>query len=259
MDLGLRDKVALITGVGSQVGIGKAIALTLAGEGCDIIASDIDIEGAEKTASEIKALGRKVVVSKTDITKVPDVNAMVKTGLDEFGKIDILVNNAGGTQFTGPLAEANIDIIEKEIKLNLMGVFYCVKAVLPHMMEKRSGKIVNISSNAARMGVPGGSGYCAAKTGLLGLTRSMALEAGPMGINVNAVAPGFVLTNFYGGEGAPMLAALPPELKDPVKKTPLGIEITTQDIANTVLFLVTDLSDKITGQVISVDCGITMA
>ena len=258
MDLGLKGKVALITGVGSQVGMGKAIALTLAGEGCDIIASDIDIEGAKKTASEIRALGRKVIAVKADVTSVDEVNKMVKAGLDEFGKIDILVNNAGGTHFTGPLAAANLADIEKEIKLNLMSVFYCAKAVLPHMMERKSGKIVNISSVAARQGVPGGSGYCSAKTGIIGLTRSLAIEAGPMGINVNAIAPGLVVTNFYGGEGAPMLAALPPELKDPEKLTPLGKEITTQDVANSVLFLVTDLSDKITGQVISVDSGLTM-
>lgn len=258
MDLGLKDKVALITGVGSQAGIGKAIALTLAGEGCDIIASDIDIEGAKKTASEIQAIGRQVVAVKTDVTKIDEINKMVKAGLDEFGKIDILVNNAGGTNFTGPLAEANMEDIEKEIKLNLMSVFYCAKAVLPHMIKRKSGKIVNISSIAARQGVPGGSGYCSAKTGVLGLTRSLAMEAGPMGINVNAIAPGLVLTNFYGGEGAPMLAALPTEMKDPEKLTPLGKEIKTQDIANTVLFLVTDLSDKITGQLISVDCGQTM-
>ena len=258
MDLGLNNKVALITGVGSQVGMGKAIALTLAREGCDIIASDVDIEGAKKTASEIRALGREVIAVKADVTKVDEVNKMVEAGLKEFGKIDILVNNAGGTRFIGPLATANLEDIEKEIKLNLMSVFYCAKAVLPHMMERQSGKIVNISSIAARQGVPGGSGYCSAKTGLLGLTRSLSMEAGRMGINVNAIAPGLVVTNFYGGEGAPMLAALPPELKDPEKLTPLGKEITTQDIANSVLFLVTHLSDKITGQVISVDCGQTM-
>jgi NAD(P)-dependent dehydrogenase (short-subunit alcohol dehydrogenase family) len=255
MDLGLKDKVALVTGVGSQVGMGKAIALTLAKEGCDIIATDIDIEGAEKTASEIRALGQKALVVKTDITNFNEVNEMVKAGLDEFGKIDILVNNAGGTRFAGFLAEAKMEDIEHEIKLNLMGAFYCSKAVIPHMIEKKSGKIVNIASSASRMGVPGGSGYCSAKTGILGLTRTLAMELGRMGINVNGISPGFVLTNFYGGEGAPFLANLPPEMKNPEERTPLGKKIFPQDIANAVLFLVTDLAEKITGQVILVDSG----
>ena len=255
MDLGLKDKVALVTGVGSQVGMGKAIALTLAKEGCDIIASDIDIEGAEKTAAEIRALGRKVLVFKTDITKLDEVNELVKAGLNEFNKIDILINNAGGTRFAGFLAEANIEDIEQEIRLNLMGAIYCSKAVISHMIEKKSGKIVNIASSAARMGVPGGAGYCSAKTGILGLTRTLAMELGRMGINVNGISPGFVLTNFYGGEGAPMLANLPPEMKNPEDRTPLGKKIFPQDIANAVLFLVTDLSEKITGQVIMVDSG----
>ena len=258
MDLGLKNKVALVTGVGSQVGMGKAIALTLAKEGCDIIATDIDIEGAEKTVSEIRALGQKALAIKTDITSFNEVNEMVKAGLDEFGKIDILVNNAGGTRFAGFLAEAKLEDIEQEIKLNLMGALYCSKAVIPHMIEKKSGKIVNIASSAARMGVPGGSGYCSAKTGMLGLTRTLAMELGRMGINVNGISPGFVLTNFYGGEGAPMLANLPPEMKNPEERTPLGKKILPQDIANAVLFLVTDLAEKITGQVIMVDSGEVM-
>lgn len=257
MDLGLKDKVALVTGVGSQVGMGKAIALTLAKEGCHIIASDVDNEGAEKTAKEIRALGRRALVVKTDITKSDDVNGMVDAGLKEFGKIDILVNNAGGTRFAGFLIDAKLEDIEHEIRLNLLGTLYCSKAVLPHMIKNRSGKIVNIASTAAKMGVPGGSGYCSAKTGLLGLTRTLAIEAGRMGINVNAVAPGFVLTNFYGGEGAPMLAVLPPEMQNPENRTALGKKIVPQDIANAVLFLVTELSDKITGQLIIVDSGET--
>ncbi|MBN2062650.1 MAG: SDR family oxidoreductase [Deltaproteobacteria bacterium] len=259
MDLGLKNKVALVTGAGSQVGLGKAIALTLAKEGCDIIVSDMDISGAEKTAAEIREIGRRSLAVKTDITKIDEVNAMVKAGLDEFKKIDILINNAGGTRFAGFLSEANLEDIEHEIRLNLLGTLYCSKAVIPHMLENKSGKIVNIASTAAKMGVPGGCGYSSAKTGILGLTRSLAMEAGRMGINVNAVAPGFVLTNFYGGEGAPMLEILPPEMKNPEKLTALGKKILPQDIANTVLFLVTELSDKITGQLIIVDCGQIMS
>jgi len=254
MDLELKDKIALVTGVGSQVGIGKAIALALAKEGCDIIATDIDLEGAQKTGDEIKALGRKALVIKADVTENNEVKEMVQAGLKEFGKIDILVNNAGGTTFSGPLAEAKQGDIDKEINLNLMGVIYCTKAVLPAMIARKSGKVVNMSALAGRSGVPGGSGYTAAKAAIIGFTRAIAMEAGPLGINVNAIAPGMVMTNFYGGEGAPML---PPQMRQSIENptAPTRRMTTTQDIANAVLFLVSDMSRNITGQTISVDGG----
>jgi 3-oxoacyl-[acyl-carrier protein] reductase len=257
MDLGLKGKVAFVTGVGSQIGMGKAIALALAGEGCDIIATDIDLDGAQKTADEVKALGRKALVIKADVTKKAEVDEMVKAGLKEFGKIDILVNNAGGTTFSGPLAEAKQEDIDQEINLNLMGVIYCTKAVLPAMIARKSGRVVNISSNAGRSAVPGGSGYTAAKTGIIGLTRAVAMEVGPAGINVNAIAPGLAMTNFYGGEGAPKL---PPQMRQSSENpmAPTRKITTTRDIANAVLFLVSDMSGNITGQTISVDGGQTM-
>ncbi|MBN2062371.1 MAG: SDR family oxidoreductase [Deltaproteobacteria bacterium] len=255
MDLGLKGKVALVTGVGSQAGMGKAIALALAREGCDVIGADIDLAGAEKTAEEVRGTGRKMLAVKADVTNIDEVNSMVKKGMDEFGKIDILVNNAGGTTFSGPLGEADLNNIEKEIRLNLMGVFYVSKAVIPHMVKnKAGGKILNISSIGARMGIPGGSGYCAAKSGVLGITKSLARELGPFGINVNVILPNLVLTNFYGGEGAPMLAEAPPEMKDPKTLTVLGRDITTEDIADTVLYFVSDMSRNVTGQALNV-CG----
>ena len=258
MDLGLKDKVALVTGIGSQAGMGKAICLTLAREGCDIIGSDIDQEGAEKTAEEVRALGRKCVVYNADITKVDEVNDMVEAGSKEFGKINILVNNAGGTSFSGFLEVAKLEDIEKDINLNLLGVFYVCKAVIPHLIESESGKIVNISSIGARNGIPGGTGYSAAKSGVMGVTKSLARELAPSKINVNAIVPNLVKTHFFGGEGAPMLSEVPSEMKDPDKISPLGVEITPQDIANTVLFLVTDLSRNITGQSINVCGGASM-
>lgn len=257
MDLGIQGKVALVTGVGSQIGMGKAIALALAREGCDIIATDIDLNGAQQTGAEIKALGRKAFVIKADVLNNNEVNDMVQAGIKEFGKIDILINTAGGTTFSGYLAEAKQEDIDKEINLNLMGTIYCTKAVLPSLIAQKSGKIVNFSSNVAYSGMPSGSGYSAAKAGIMGFTRAIAKEVGPSGINVNAIAPGLVLTNFYSNERAPKL---PPQVLQN-KENPMAPTrriTTTQDIANAVLFLVSDVSRNITGHTICIDGGQTM-
>jgi len=257
MDFGLKGKVALVSGVGSQIGMGKAIALALAKEGCDIIATDIDLNGAQQTGNEIRASGRKAFVVKANVLVNTEVNEMVKAGLKEFGKIDILINTAGGTTFSGFLVDAKQEDIDKEINLNLMGTMYCTKAVLPAMIAQKSGKIINISSNVAYSGMPGGSGYSAAKAGIIGFTRAIAREAGPSGINVNAIAPGLTLTNFYSNERAPKL---PPQVLQN-KENPMAPTrriTTTQDIANAVLFLVSDLSRNITGHTICIDGGQTM-
>jgi NAD(P)-dependent dehydrogenase (short-subunit alcohol dehydrogenase family) len=252
MDYGLKGKVAVVTGTASQVGMGKAICVTLAKEGCDIVATDINTEGAEKTAAEVRATGRKCLVLKVDVTNRADVANMVKAAIKEFGKIDILVNNAGGTVFTGPLAEAKFGEIDKEIKLNLFGVMNCVKAVLPGMIERKYGKILNVSSTAGRYGVPGGSGYSAAKDAVIGLTKAVAREVGPSNININAIAPGQVLTNFYGGEGMPMM---PPAMRERAKMVAMRRITSVQDIANLVAFYVSDVSQNIQGQTTVIDGG----
>jgi NAD(P)-dependent dehydrogenase (short-subunit alcohol dehydrogenase family) len=251
MELGLKGKIALVTGTASQVGIGKAVALTLAKEGCQIISCDIDIAGAEKTAAEVRALKQKAVAFKVDVTDRNQVNEMVQKGLKEFGRIDILAGIAGGSAFSGPLVEAKLEAIDKEINLNLIGAINCTKAVLPVMIEHKYGKIILISSDAAFFGVPGGSGYSAAKAGVMAFTRSIAREVGLSGINVNNISPGLVITNFYGGEGAPML---PPQLRKSAEN-PLGKMTTTQDIANMLVFLASDVSGNITGQCFVVDGG----
>jgi len=257
MELGLQGKIALVTGAGSQIGMGKAIALALAREGCNIIVTDIDLNGAQQTGNEIRAFGRKTLVLKANVMVITEVNEMVKAGQKEFGKIDILINTAGGTTFSGFLAEAKLEDIEKEINLNLLGTIYCTKAVLPGMIAQKSGKIVNISSNVAYNGMPSGSGYSAAKAGVIGFTRAIAREVGPSGINVNAIAPGLTLTNFYSNERAPKL---PPQVLQN-KENPMAPtrKITTvQDIANTALFLVSEVSGNITGHTICIDGGQTM-
>ena len=255
MELGLKDKIAIVTGTGSQSGIGKSVALTLAREGCHIASCDIDLAGAEKTAAEIRALKRKAVAFKLDITDKDQVNKVFEEVLRTFSRIDILAHIAGGTAFTGPLVDAKIELIEKEIKLNLMGAIACTKAVLPSMMKNKYGKIILISSDAAFVGLPGGSGYSSAKAGVMSFTRSIAREAGPFGINVNNICPGLVIsTNFYGGEGAPML---PPEIRKG-GDNPLGKNIMPQDIANMLAFLVSDVAGGITGQCYIVDGGQVM-
>ncbi len=249
MDLKLTDKVALITGTGSQIGFGKGIALTLAREGCDIISVDVDLEGAQKTAAEVKALGRKAMAIKADITKKAEVDNAVKEALAEFGKIDILVNNAGRASGVRPFVsttEAQWDI---DIDVNLKGTLYFTHAVLPHMLERKYGKIVNFSTHAAHQptGLAGAGPYIAAKAGVVMLSKTLAGEVGPSGININIIAPGPGATNFHRASGAPPQMT---ELVESMAKE--GLTVTPEDIANTVAFLVSDVSRKLSGQVIEV-------
>jgi len=276
MDLGLTDKVAFVTGAGSQMGMGKEIALTLAREGCHIAASDINLEGTEKTVSEIKNLGRKAIALKADICNAAEVKKVVAEAIQKLGKIDILVNVAGGATFGGPLAEMAEENIDKELTLNLRGAMNCMRAVLPDMLSRKSGKIVSISSFSARTGVAGAVVYGAAKEGIIGLTKGLAKEVGSSGINVNAIAPGLVLTEFYGpgfsklpGPMRPGAAPPgPPPGGTPAGGPPPGGQpggggppmggpklTTTKDVANMVAFLVSDISSNVQGQTISVDGG----
>jgi 3-oxoacyl-[acyl-carrier protein] reductase len=245
MDLGLKGKVALVTGAGSQIGFGKAIALTLAREGCDVIVGDMNIEGAEQTAAEIRALKRKAIAIKADIRNKDEVNNMVKTALKEFGKIDILVNNAGAPGIGPPTSEEVWDI---NVNINFKGTWHVTNAVIPHMRERKSGKIVNFSSSVARSGT--GGLYAAAKEAVIGLTKSWARELGPLGINVNGIAPGMGDTGFQVA-----VKATPEQKQRFISTVPMRRLTTPQDIANTVAFLVSDVSIDITGQTIQVDGG----
>ena len=231
--------------------MGKAIALTLAREGCELIITDIDQEGLEKTAAEVKATGRKVIAIRADITKKQEIEEMVVAALKEFQKIDILVNAAGAGTLDKPFLEKTEDDWDADIDLNLKGVLYCTKAVLPQMLQRKWGKIVNISSCASKLSSPTVSTYAAAKTGLIGFTRALAGEVASAGINVNAVSPGVTMTNF--------LSRIDPEkLEGFISNIPTGKANTSQDIANMVAFLVSDVSTNIVGQNFSVDGGMTM-
>jgi 3-oxoacyl-[acyl-carrier protein] reductase len=245
VDLGFKGKVAVVTGAGSQKGFGKGIALVLAKEGCDIAVSDIDLEGAEKTAKEIRGLGRKAIALKTDVTSISQADDMIKSVLEQFGKVDILVNNAGGSTPPQSFAETAEMKWNKDIDLNLRGVLNCTRAVLPHMISHRSGKIVNISSVAGLAGQPSGTVYGAAKAGVIAFTQGLAQEVIGSGINVNCIAPGLGATAFFDNMG--------PELNELVKEMIAANRcIAPEDIGNAVAFLVSDVSRQLVGQCLAV-------
>ncbi len=252
MDYELKGKVALVTGSASQIGIGKAVCITLAKEGCDIISTDIDLEGAEQTATEVKALRRKAIALKADVANKAEVGEMVKTALKEFGKIDILVNTAGMAAGGGPFLEQPEEYWEKDIAINLYGTMNCIKAVAPGMIERKYGKIINFTSISGRLGRP--ISYAAAKGAVLSITRGMAGDFGPDGINVNAIAPGMVATKFHaraGDRAAQMFEGM-------AERVPMKRIQTVEDMANAVAFLASDVSMNITGQTLQVDGGLMM-
>jgi 3-oxoacyl-[acyl-carrier protein] reductase len=249
MDLGLKGKVALVTGAGSQKGFGNAIALTLAREGCDVIVCDIDYEGARKTAAEIQKLGRKSLAMKMDITNSSEVKSVVGEALKQFKVIDILVNNAGGISAIRNFIDKPEQEWNRDIELNLKGAMNCAYAILPQMIERKKGKIINISSIGATVGIPHTVAYASSKAGIVGFTKNLGVEVAPLGINVNSVAPGMALTNFGGG-------APPPDLLAKARATiPTRRINEPQDVANAVAFLASEAARNIVGQNLGVDGG----
>jgi NAD(P)-dependent dehydrogenase (short-subunit alcohol dehydrogenase family) len=250
MNLNLNGKVALVTGGGSQVGFGKGICLELARNGCDVIVNDIDQAGAEKTAAEVRALGRQAIAIKADVTKVPEVKAMVETALQKFGKIDILVNNAGRTTSPMPFVETPEKNWEIVFSLNVFGVFNCSKAVLPQMLQRKYGKIINIASGAGFTGSPRFIHYGASKAAVMAFTRGLARETVAAGLNVNAIAPGLGDTNFLSTGGFP-----DSEFAKAVTTVPTGRSTTPEEVGNLVSFLASDLARNVVGQTYVMDGG----
>ncbi|MFA4853795.1 MAG: 3-oxoacyl-[acyl-carrier-protein] reductase [Candidatus Omnitrophota bacterium] len=245
----LKDKVALITG-GAR-GIGRAIALTFAKEGADIVVADVNLEIAQKTAMEIEVLGRKALALEMDVTNYEKVEEGINKILDKMGKVDILVNNAGITKdnLLLRMSQADWDAV---INVNLKGTFNCIKAVCRPMIKQRSGRIISIASIIGLMGNPGQANYAASKAGIIALTKTVAKELASRNINANAVAPGFIQTE--------MTAGLAEDIKKKMLEAiPLAKLGTPGDVANLCLFLASDESSYITGQTITIDGGMVMA
>jgi NAD(P)-dependent dehydrogenase (short-subunit alcohol dehydrogenase family) len=250
MDLGFKGKVALLTGSGSQIGFGKAIALLLAREGCDAIAvSDINFDDVKLTAEAVKEAGSKSIAIKADVTSKDDVQKMAKQVVDEYGKIDILINVAGAILGRGLLEEQEEDLWKREIGLNLYGTMLTTQAVIPYMREKGYGVIVNIGSGSSHMYSHGVSAYAIAKAGVDTFTKQLATVEAKTGIRVNCVAPGPSPTNFIQG---PDKQAMVDML---AKSIPMGRGATPADIANAALFFASDISGYVTGQVLHVSGG----
>ena len=237
-------KVALVTG-GSR-GIGKACALELAKAGCDVVINFAgNVEAAEKTVEELKALGSNSECYKFDVSNQAEVDENIAKIIEKYGRIDILVNNAGITR-DDLFIRMGEDKWNAVINTNLSSAFYVSKPVVKLMMKQRSGAIVNMSSVVGLYGNPGQANYSAAKAGLVGFTKSLAKELGSRGIRVNAVAPGFIATDMTKDLG---------NTEEYMKMIPLKRMGEAVDIAKTVKFLALD-ADYITGQAIQVDGGL---
>lgn len=247
--MSLKGKVAIVTGSGSEKGIGKAIALCLAEKGADIVVADMNLEGAEKVANEIKKIGSKAIAAQVNVTKESDIQQMVDATLDAFGKVDILVNNAGITQPVTTLDTTEADW-DRILGVNLKGTFLCSKAVMKPMMAQKFGRIINISSVSGKRGggVYGGSHYSAAKAGVLGFAKALAREVVEYGITVNSIAPGLIATDIRQG--------LSDEKERAIWETiPMKRPGTPMEIAETVAFLASDGAAYITGEDIDVNGG----
>jgi len=242
----LENKVSIITG-GAQ-GIGKATAEKFLEEGAIVIIWDVDETKGTQFVNQAKEKGYSLKFMKVNVAKLEEVETAVKNIIDEFGRIDVLINNAGILR-DATLLKMSAEQWQQVIDVNLTGVFNCTKAVAPFMIEKQSGKIVNATSVVGLYGNFGQTNYVAAKAGVIGMTKVWARELGRKGINVNAIAPGFIATE--------MVASMPEKVINMMKeKTPLGRLGTPEDIANAYCFLASDEASFINGAVISVDGGV---
>jgi 3-oxoacyl-[acyl-carrier protein] reductase len=273
IEIDLSGRVALVTG-GSR-GLGRADALTLARAGADVVIADIQVESqttdeeaerygplaqvaraqglvyTEATAEEIQGMGRRAAAVKCDVTDREQVAATVSRAVDEFGSVDILVNNAGTLDHVAQLGDQSPELWERDLRVNLTGAFNCSQAVWTHMQDRGWGRIVNMASVAGTLGGFGQASYSTTKAGLLGLTKSLALEGARHGINVNAVVPGIIGTEVFSFGNSEMNERM-------IKRTALRRVGEPQDIANAIAFLCSDLASYITGVGLNVSGGIEL-
>jgi 3-oxoacyl-[acyl-carrier protein] reductase len=271
LTLDLSGRVALVTG-GSR-GLGRADALTLARAGADVAIADIQLESSEEdmsewgalaaaakqqglvyteqTVEEIRGLGRRAVALRCDVTSREQVDEAVARVVAELGSLDILVNNAGTLDHVAQLPEQSPELWERDLRVNLTGAFNCAQAVWPHMRERGWGRIVNMASVAGTLGGFGQASYATTKAGLLGLTKTLALEGGRHGITCNAIVPGVIGTEAFNFGNAAMNERM-------VKRTALRRPGEPQEIANAVAFLCSDLASYITGVALNVSGGIEL-
>jgi len=243
----LTDRVAIVTG-GSR-GIGRAIALAMANAGADLVITGRQEGSLQKTAGEIRALGRRALTFAYDISDVEASAAMVAEVVKERGTVDILVNNAGAV-ILGPAEEVTPDSWDAVFGVNLRGMFFITRAAGLVMKPKRRGKIINIASMMGLGGYPNRVGYGASKGGVVQMTRMLAIEWAPHGLNVNCICPQLTRT-----DAAAPLVANPMLLEDALRKTPMGRLGEPEDIAGAAVFLASPAADFITGQILAVDGG----
>jgi 3-oxoacyl-[acyl-carrier protein] reductase len=272
IEIDLSGRVALVTG-GSR-GLGRADALTLGQAGADVVIADIQVESdsgeeaerygpiaqaaraqglvyAEATAQEICDMGHRAAAVKCDVTDRQQVEEAVRRTVEEFGSVDILVNNAGTLDHLGQLPDQAPELWERDLRVNLTGAFNCAQAVWPHMQDRGWGRIVNMASVAGTLGGFGQASYSTTKAGLLGLTRTLALEGGRHGITCNAIVPGIIGTEAFNFGNPEMNERM-------VRRTAMRRAGEPQDVANAIVFLCSDLASYITGVALNVSGGIEL-
>jgi 3-oxoacyl-[acyl-carrier protein] reductase len=250
--LEFKDKIAIVTGASRS--IGRGIALALAKEGCAVVVNYSKSQGeAEEVVKEILELGGEALAVQCDVSKRQDVERMFTRAIETYGKVDILVNNAGVAK-GGSILETTDEVWDLHMAINLKGVFLCTQVAARHMVERKYGKIVNISSNSGfGIAMDGETSYAVSKAGVIQLTKSTSYELGPYGINVNCVAPGAVDTVMLRGNRTE--EAYEEKLQGRRDRASLGIVGKPEDIANAVLFFASDKSHYITGKTLLVDGG----
>jgi len=246
----LKGKIAIITG--GRRGMGKSHALTLARAGAKVVVADISLEDCQKVVKEIEKKKGEAIAVKCDVTKKEEVDKMVKTAIDKWGKVDILVNNAGICQFK-PFVDLTEEDWDKTLDINLKGYFLCAQAAVKEMVKQKSGVIINIASvemGQVGAGAPNVVHYCASKGGVAAMTEALAVELAPHNIRVNAIAPGMIETSMID------IVKKNPEMEKAIMaRIPMGRTGKPEEVSNLVLFLVSDASSYMTGSTVVIDGG----